>query len=200
LGEIEKLTPQAVTITATSPVKKSFISQITLTLACAIPKKAKFETIIEKCTELGVDRIIPMITERTEFRLDNDRQDKKQKRYTAVAINAAKQCKRSVLPTVDPVTRFKDLLAKLTPGDAPFIPCLAGERVNLLKAFELKKGQQQVIFFIGPEGDFTDQELQSAVKAGCIPVTLGPNTLKVDTAAITAIAAAKLLLEPPCEK
>lgn len=194
-GKIEKITPQSAMITITSAVKSSKTRSVSLTLACAIPKKAKFETIIEKCTELGIDRIIPMITERTEFRLDSERQDKKQKRYAAVALNAAKQCKRSILPSVDSVTKFKDLLSQLTSADAAFIPCLAGERKNLLSAFELKKEQTQVIFFIGPEGDFTPQELQAALKAGCIPVTLGPHTLKVDTAAISAIALAELLLE-----
>lgn len=195
LAKVENLTAQSVQLTILSPVKKSSGNTITVTLACAIPKKAKFETIIEKCTELGVDRIIPVMTQRTEVRLSEERGDKKQKRYETVAINAAKQSQRSILPVVDVPTAFNDVLKQLTATDAAFIPCLNGERKNILDAFKLKPGQTNTIFFIGPEGDFTDQELQDALVAGCIPVTLGPHVLKVDTAAICAVAAAKLLIE-----
>ena len=194
-GKIEVLSSSAVKIAITSPIKKSQLNSVSLTLACAIPKKAKFETIIEKCTELGIDCIIPMITERTEVRLNEERQERKRKRYESVAANAAKQCQRNFLPVIAEVKTFKEILNGLTPHDAAFIPCLAGERKNLISAFHLKAGQKNVIFFIGPEGDFTSAELNSALAAGCIPVTLGPTTLKVDTAAISSIAIARLLLE-----
>lgn len=194
-GRIENLAPHSVEITIVSPVKRSSTAQVTLTLACAIPKKAKFEFIIEKCTELGVDRIIPMLTERTEVRLNEERQEKKRKRYETVAANAAKQCKRSFVPVIEELRTFKEIISNISPQDAAFIPCLAGERKNILNAFQLKTGQKNVLLLIGPEGDFTPKELQAALGAGCIPVTLGPHTLKVDTAAVTAIAAVKLLLE-----
>ncbi len=195
LAKIENLNPKSVCITIISSVKESTSSRITLTLACAIPKKAKFETIIEKCTELGVDRIIPVITQRTEIRLSKEKQEKKHTRYQTVAVNAAKQCQRNFLPEVLVPTSFKDILKNLLASDAAFIPCLSGERKNLIDAFSLNPKQNNVIFFIGPEGDFTQKELQDALSAGCIPVTLGPHVLKVDTAAISAIACAKLLLE-----
>lgn len=195
LAKIESITPKSIALTIISAVKKSSENRIRLTLACAIPKKAKFETIIEKCTELGVDRIIPMITERTEVRLSSDRQDKKHDRYKTVAVNAAKQCQRNFLPDVVAPTNFKDILKNLKPSDAAFIPCLTGERKNLLETFSLGPKHNNVIFFIGPEGDFTPKELKEALSAGCLPVSLGPHVLKVDTAALAAIACAKLLLE-----
>ncbi len=194
-ARIDTITPRRISLTRISPVKNSAAGGVTLTLACAIPKKAKFETIIEKCTELGVDRIIPVITERTEVRLNDERQEKKRLRYETVAVNAAKQCQRNFLPAVDALTSFNDALKNLTDTNAAFIPCLAGERKNLLTAFHIKPGQRNIIFFIGPEGDFTAKELKAALSAGCIPVTLGPHVLKVDTAAISAMAVAKLLLE-----
>ncbi len=194
-GKIEELSAETVRITLTSPVKKSQLNPVTLTLACAIPKKTKFETIIEKCTELGIDCIIPMITERTEVRLNEERQEKKHKRYESVAANAAKQCQRNFLPIISEVKTIKEILKSLANHDAAFIPCLAGQRRNLISAFQLKPNQTNVIFLIGPEGDFTDTELKNALDAGCVPVTLGPTTLKVDTAAISSIAIARLLLE-----
>ncbi|MCB9771990.1 MAG: 16S rRNA (uracil(1498)-N(3))-methyltransferase [Candidatus Omnitrophica bacterium] len=195
LARIENLSPKNIQIVLTSAIKKSANNRITLTLACAIPKKAKFETIIEKCTELGVDRIIPVLTERTEVRLSEERQEKKRKRYETVAINAAKQCQRNILPIIDLPSNFNDILKKITPQTAAFIPCLSGERKNLVDTMKLNSEQFNIIFFIGPEGDFTTKELKAALSAGCIPVTLGPNVLKVDTAAIATIAVAKLILE-----
>ncbi len=195
LAKIESITPKSIALTIVSTVKKSSENRISLTLACAIPKKAKFETIIEKCTELGVDRIIPVITERTEVRLNEERQEKKLARYKTVAVNAAKQCQRNFLPDVVAPTNFKDILKNLKPSDAAFIPCLTGERKNLLEIFSLRPTHNNVIFFIGPEGDFTPKELKEALSAGCLPVSLGPHVLKVDTAAVATIACAKLLLE-----
>jgi 16S rRNA (uracil1498-N3)-methyltransferase len=195
LAKITGLTPTKIEIALIAPVKNSPKNTITLTLACAIPKKTKFETIIEKCTELGVDRIIPVLTQRTEIHLNAQRQEKKQQRYATVAINAAKQCQRNFLPSVDHPTNFHEVLKSLSSTDAAFIPCLNGERKNLLSSFDLKPHHQNVILFIGPEGDFTPKELHTALSVGCIPVTLGPNVLKVDTAAISSVACVKLLLE-----
>lgn len=100
LAQIKGLNPNRIELALVAPVKESPHNAITLTLACAIPKKAKFETIIEKCTELGVDRIIPVLTQRTEIHLTGQRQEKKQQRYATVAINAAKQCQRNFCPAL----------------------------------------------------------------------------------------------------
>lgn len=194
-GKILRVETDAVTIARTSPVKKVVSASIPVVLACAIPKKAKFEFIIEKCTELGVAEIIPMITQRTEIRLDAEKGERKQKRFQAVAVNAAKQSGRTIVPTIRPPTSFDDILQHLTPGCAAFIPCLAGERKNLIEGFKVDRGQRRAIFLIGPEGDFTPGELAAALKAGCIPVSLGEHVLKVDTAAISTVAVARLLLE-----
>lgn len=163
-------------------------------LACAIPKKAKFETIIEKCTELGVDEIIPIKTQRTEFALSIERMAKKNARYQTVAINAAKQSKRKTVPVIHPITDFKKALETFSGVETlSFIPCLTGNRVSLPQAFQkLSTPAQKIIIFIGPEGDFTPEEVKTAVQSGCVPVSLGETVLKVDTAAISAISFAKL--------
>ncbi len=168
-----------------------------LILVCAIPKNAKFEFIIEKCTELGIDEIIPLITERTEVKLNPERAQQKQKRYQTVAINASKQCQRKTIPTIHPVSSLKSVLNLLkTSSVYAFIPCLSGNREKL--SDELKKistkPSGKIIFLIGPEGDFTAQEIQSAISAGCTPVSLGNRVLKVDTAAIFVISATNISL------
>ena len=162
-----------------------------ITLACAVPKKSKFETIIEKTTELGVDRIVPLLTARTEFALEGERCGKKAERYRRVVMNAAKQCKRLWFPDVTAPMTFNAALKDLSASRAKlFIPWLEGERMSLPAAMAQVSGAQEIVFFIGPEGDFTPEEVDKAVAAGAMPVSLGPNVLKVDTAAMAVVAAA----------
>ncbi|MDP8266696.1 MAG: RsmE family RNA methyltransferase [Candidatus Aceula meridiana] len=166
-----------------------------LTLACAIPKKAKFQTIIEKCTELEIDEIIPLATKRTEVRLNELQAQKKLIRYQSVAINAAKQSKRKTIPVILPVADLKGALQQIDKNTIAFIGCLDGNR-KLLKSVltEELKEKGRIIFFIGPEGDFTSEEIKSAIDSGCIPIDLGKTVLKVDTAAISVVSFARLLL------
>ena len=167
---------------------------IRLILACAIPKKAKFEFIIEKCTELGVDEIIPLQTARTEVVLTEDRAHKKSERFQTVALNAAKQCQRVTVPLIHPVSLFSQVIEKFDSSAVKFIPCLTGERKGLDQVLRDVNAVRTIVFFIGPEGDFTPQELKMAIGAGCVPVSLGATTLKVDTAAIAVVAHAALIM------
>ena len=163
-------------------------------LACAIPKKSKFEFIVEKSTELGVDEIIPMRTSRTEVIWIGERQERKGARYEGVAVNAAKQSARLTVPVIHPQKEFKDVIASFGPESLCLIPCLTGQRKPLKEVLQAIQGQRQIVFLIGPEGDFTSQEVDSAIKAGFIPVSLGETTLKVDTAAIIAVGFTRMIL------
>ena len=194
VGTIAAIKEAAITITVNSLRDNKPSRNIRMILACAIPKKTKFEFIIEKCTELGVDEIIPMRTQRTEFISEESRINKKEERYKAVAINAAKQSKRSVVPVIRPVTKFENVLTNLSPDTVGFIPHLGSDTKNLIQALKNKPATRNVIFFIGPEGDFTPDEVKKAREAGCIPVSLGPTVLKVDTAYICVVSLANLLL------
>lgn len=194
IGIILKAEHQNVEVSIDSVHKHKQTKKFSITLACAIPKKAKFELIIEKCTELGVDEIIPLITQRTEVRFDAQRAGKKANRYKTVAINTAKQCGRSTIPVIHAITNFKDAINNISAedGNIAFIPCLNEKKKKITDVFPIKKSYGQIIFFIGPEGDFTPTELSLAIKAGCIPLTLGKTVLKVDTAAISVISFANL--------
>jgi 16S rRNA (uracil1498-N3)-methyltransferase len=193
-GQIEKLNETAARITVLSRHKRSAGKKCHVTLACAIPKKAKFEYIIEKATELGVDQIVPMQTARTEVVVQADRLERKNARYQAVAINAAKQSGRTIIPDVSSVTSFKEVIASAEMDALKLIPCLLGDRRELAQVLKEVNEPRKIIFLIGPEGDFTPQEVEIALKAGFVPVSLGETTLKVDTAAIVVVALAKLTI------
>ncbi|OHA00903.1 MAG: hypothetical protein A3C07_03355 [Candidatus Sungbacteria bacterium RIFCSPHIGHO2_02_FULL_47_11] len=163
-----------------------------ITLACAIPKKSKFEWIVEKATELGVDEIIPLRTKRTQIELKGDRLERKIVRYRDVAINAAKQSQRPRVPIVHPIVDLASALVSFPEGTIPFIPSLSGERENILEAFKAVPAPARVVFLIGPEGDFTPEEYDLARARGCLGVSLGRTVLKVETAALVAVACAQL--------
>ena len=190
-GKLLSVTPQKTDITVLS-VKELKQKKPLLILACALPKKSKFEFIIEKATELGVDEIIPLKTQRTEINLSGNRLVKKQSRYQTVAINAAKQSQRSFVPMIHPVMDFPSALDHLAKTTGTIIPSLTGKRENILNSFKKLRSPDAISFLIGPEGDFTAEEYAQAQERSCIPVTLGKTVLKVETAAICALFCANL--------
>lgn len=192
IGVLSSIADKTISILVQKVLPKT-PKNIRLILACAIPKNVKFDSIVEKATELGVDEIIPLLTERTEVKLDEKRSQNKHTRYETIALNAAKQCKRSTIPMIHPPMTFKEAVKRIDPATLAIIPCLnAPDRISLSDAFARRSNKNTVLAFIGPEGDFTDREIQNALSAGCLPVTLGSTTLKVDTAALCVISAARI--------
>ncbi len=164
---------------------------VSITMACAIPKKAKFDFIVEKCTELGVMEIFPLLTQRGDVSVKPLQFEKKLKRYHAIAVNASKQCGRRDVPVVHPVIHFSDFFkSNPKPDSLKLIPYLGSreQRKSLWEVFPLVKNE--IVFLIGPEGDFSPVEIDLAIKSGCVPISLGDLILKVDTAAISVVACA----------
>ncbi|OGX07574.1 MAG: hypothetical protein A2Z88_03655 [Omnitrophica WOR_2 bacterium GWA2_47_8] len=181
---------------AINSMNKSPANPFKLTLACAIPKKAKFETIIEKATELGVDEIVPLQTKRTEVIIPKERMTSKIARFETIAVNAAKQSQRSSVPHISPGVDFKTFLRFLKAPCLILIPCLPEPRLKLSEALAQTKDKNftQIICLIGPEGDFTPEEIEFAKEEGAIPVSLGKTTLKVDTACFCILSYIKITL------
>jgi len=157
--------------------------EIKLTIACAIPKKAKFDDIVDKLTQLGVEAIIPLDTERVVVRLDKDKVQLRLARWKKIALSAAKQSQRRNVPAVKPLATMKEVLEGPEKYDLKLIPTLSGGRKRLKDVFRQIK-PKNILVFIGPEGDFTGAEVALAKEAGCVPVSLGDLVLRVDTAAI----------------
>lgn len=178
----------------TKSVKNSQEGHAKIILACAPPKKGKFEYIIEKCTELGVDEIVPLKTKRSEVVFTDDRMAGKVNRFEAVAVNASKQSKRFKIPKIHPMTPLVQILKNLDPNGMNIFPSLHHHPKHIRDVLLNVNKAQSVTVFIGPEGDFTPDEVELAVKHGCVPVTLGDTVLKVETAAIACVALVKFLL------
>ncbi|MFA5093434.1 MAG: RsmE family RNA methyltransferase [Candidatus Omnitrophota bacterium] len=168
-------------------------SGVELTVACAIPKNVKMDDIVDKLTQIGVACIIPLETQRVVVKLDQAKKLEKQQRWEKISLSAIKQSQRNQFVEIKPVTKFKDLIFKLGEYDLKLIPTLADNRQTLKSIFnDLGQNIKSAIVLIGPEGDFTPEEVLLAKSAGFIPVDLGPGVLRVDTAAIAVASFIKL--------
>lgn len=148
-------------------------------IACAPTKNIdRFEWMLEKCTEIGVDRITPLITQRTE------RTHLRHDRLLNVLVSAMKQSERAWLPMLDGPTTIDHLLKEPLPAQRFFGWC-EGEREPLVSAF---RSNEDVVMLIGPEGDFTPEEAGTLRTAGFIATSLGNARLRTETAAIMACA------------
>jgi 16S rRNA (uracil1498-N3)-methyltransferase len=165
--------------------------QVDLTIACAIPKGDRMDDIIDQLTQLGVKRIIPMMTERVVVKLDSVKKAARLKRWVTIAQSAAEQSQRNSLPVIDPVTHISDVIAQSGENGLKLIPHLEGKRKSIKDVISgVVSGN--VLALIGPEGDFTPGEIRQALKAGFIPVSLGDTVLRVATAAAAVAAYIKL--------
>ncbi len=162
---------------------KSFpFRKLKLAIACAVPKQSKMDEIIDKLTQLGADSVIPLITERVVIRLAGA-EESRLERWRTIAMNASEQSHRSRLPFISPLKGLQDVLAEAKGYQFKLVPTLIGERKTLNEVLIGSK-PASVIVLIGPEGDFTPQEIRQALDAGFIPVSLGDTVLRVETAAI----------------
>lgn len=170
-----------------------------LTLFQAMPKHDKMELILQKTTELGVTQIVPMHTERSSQKPSQNRCE----RWHRVIISATKQCGRAWLPELSPPQKFEACLAQVKQFALSLLCCeneterhiktvLRHHEGQALALRENREGQGQgaasIAIFIGPEGGFSAEEVNAAIEKGCLPVTLGQNILRTETAAIAAIA------------
>jgi 16S rRNA (uracil1498-N3)-methyltransferase len=164
-----------------------------ITLAQAIPKGKNMDLIVQKATELGVAKIIPLLSERTVVQLAPDEADKRTEKWRQIIIEAGKQCGQSWLPEILAPLTPKQFFADFDRNDAAFIASLQADArsfKNALCDFREQNGKRpgNVIVLIGPEGDFTPAEAALAKSAGCLPVSLGPIVLRTETAAIYCLS------------
>ena len=176
-----------------TPIKSTRNHKTKLTIACAIPKGSRMDDIIDYLTQLGVERIIPMWTERVVIKLDDVKTESRLKRWRKIAQNAARQSQRSSIPLIEPVTRLENVISDSHDYDLKLIPTLAGER-RLMKDAIAEARPNDIIVLVGPEGDFTSEEIELAQSEGFIPVSLGDTVLRVATAAVAVASYLKFAL------
>jgi 16S rRNA (uracil1498-N3)-methyltransferase len=150
-----------------------------ISIAQAVPKGTRMDFFVEKATELGVKEIIPIHTRRSSF--PND----KNGRWQRIAVSAIKQSERLFLPRIEPLSSYEDVLNRVNDYD---ITIIAWERAKDRNLKGLLNQKQRILAFIGPEGGFTDEEIEKAQANGAIPITIGDTILRSETAGIALIA------------
>jgi len=184
LAEITDITAHLVTFTVIEPLPAT-PPPPEITLYAALIKFDRFEWLIEKATELGVSRLVPVDAERTEKGLAAA-SAKRIDRWRKIARESSQQSRRLRLPEISPVQLFPAAVADASPrrfflDEQPGAPLL-------LQALPPGAPQDAVVVLTGPEGGWTDRERAAAVNAGWKLVSLGANILRAETAAIAALA------------
>ncbi|HEX3046959.1 MAG TPA: 16S rRNA (uracil(1498)-N(3))-methyltransferase [Bacillota bacterium] len=163
--------------------------KVRLNLIQSLPKLDKFEWIIQKNTELGVSRFQPVITERSMVKIKGELQGRKEERWRKIIQEAAEQSGRKIVPELAHVKSWDETLDGLG-KDLALIPW-EGERERSLKDVlsELVTVPEEITIIIGPEGGFSQKEVEEAIQKGAVPVTLGPRILRTETAGLVVATA-----------
>lgn len=182
-ARIEAFRKEAVLVDVTEERDLTRESALSLTLIQGISRGERMDWVIQKATELGATRIVPVFTKRSVVRLDDRQAEKKLQHWRGVAVAACEQCGRNRVPEV---TAPKDFFDLLTPGVS------SGTRLLLTPNGKLRIGDLQAIgagisVLIGPEGGLEETEQEAALGAGFQAVRLGPRILRTETAAIAAL-------------
>jgi 16S rRNA (uracil1498-N3)-methyltransferase len=162
-------------------------ADIQISLVQGLPKSDKMDYIVQKAVELGVYEIIPMAAEHSVVKYDANKKLERVKRWQKIASEAAKQCKRTIMPVVQGIKSLAEILAGLD-DDAVIIMLYEGQVPKGLKETlrELRAGKY--VLLIGPEGGFSPEEVRHCAAHKAQIVTMGPRILRTETAAVTAVA------------
>ena len=185
IGEIYKINAEGTEATILS---RNFYERKTpsLTLFQGLPKNDKMEMILQKTTELGISQIVPMSTERSLQKPSENRCE----RWHRVVLSATKQCKRAWLPELCEVQEFEGCLNTLQKYALILIFWENGKGRHIKAVLREEPEVESIAFLVGPEGGFTKKEVNAAIENGCIPVTIGSNILRTETAAMAGITIA----------
>lgn len=154
-------------------------------LAIVMSRGDRMDYAIQKATELGINQITPLSSERCEVKLDDGREDKRIKRWQQVAISACEQCGRAYIPRINPVLTFDQFLEK---PQAPDVLSLVLHHRDTQDLTSIQPPPSKVTLLIGPEGGLTAEEIDYAKQQGFQACTLGPRVFRTETAPVAALS------------
>lgn len=171
-------------------------SRIRVSLYQGVPKSTKMDIILQKLTEAGVDEIVLVNTKRSVVNIKGDKADKKFDRWERIIYEAAKQCKRGMIPKLRGILSFKEALEDMGKKDINICPYEVEKSLGIKEALQTgqvkkileNKDEVRVGIFIGPEGGFAEEENEMVKAAGIASVTMGPRIFRTETASIVATA------------
>lgn len=186
-GIIESICPDEIIVSVNEKYHSKAEPNVYLTLYQALPKFDKMEFIIQKATELGASKIVPVMTSRCISRPDEKQMKKKIERFRKIAEEAAMQSQRGIIPEIGDLVSFDKALDEIKSADLPiiFYECSDFPLSKAMKDFNGKT----ISILIGSEGGFSAEEAEKAKTKGIMSLSLGPRILRCETAPIAAISA-----------
>ena len=184
VAKIESITKDAVCCRCTAPIPCAGEPRTKVTIYQGLPKTGKMETIVQKCVELGVDRVVPMLTDRCVVQPKESFQSRIE-RWQRVSEEAAKQSQRGTIPIIEPLVVLKRV--DLSQYDLALVAYENEQTVSLKEALKAFSGTK-IALLIGPEGGFEQAEIEHLVREGAQSVSLGTRILRTETAGMAMLA------------
>ena len=186
-AELQKVSKRESFASISSQINEKNESPLPVRLIQSISRSNRMDYTLQKAVELGVTEIVPVITTRCNGQFSGPRADKKRTHWEGVIISACEQSGRNVVPTLADIQDYEEMLAGYNQGTRLILEPQAEEGFKNLQL------QSEVSLLIGPEGGFSDEEVQQAIISGFQVVKFGPRILRTETAAISAIAVIQTL-------
>lgn len=182
-ASIEAFRKDAVTVAVGDHSATTRESPFTLTLAQGVSRGERMDWVVQKATELGVTRIVPVMTERTVVKLDSKQSARKLAHWRGIAVAACEQSGRDRIPDIASPLVLHDFFRDADPQATRLLLSPSGtQQVN-----DLQPKEAGIVVLIGPEGGLAESEQRAAVAAGFVAVRLGPRVLRTETAAVAAL-------------
>lgn len=191
LGVIKQIGAKLITLDIEKKMGSLPKNRPQITLACCLTKGRKMDDIVDKLTQLGVKEFIPLESERTVVKWDEIKFAKHLSRWETIVLNASQQSGRSELMSLGSRRKFKELVCEKSNYGLKLIPTL-GVAAKDIKDILNRSRSQSILIAVGPEGDFTQEEIKFSESFGFRPVSLGDSVLRVETAALAVVSFIKL--------
>ena len=185
-AEITAITDEVVTLSLIEYLEDDSEPTVKVRLAQCLPKSDKMEFIVQKAVELGAVSIQPVNSENCVVKYTADKQAKRVGRWQKIAHEAAKQCKRAAVPTVEPIITLKELLSCVDDDETVLFCYEAEDGRTLRQALNTHQAEKYTVL-IGPEGGFSPEEARLCQEMGAHPVSLGSRILRTETASLAAL-------------
>lgn len=186
-AKIKELAADQVKLLLQGVLKEEKEAPIHVYLAQGLPKSDKMDYIIQKAVELGVTAVYPIEMDHCVVQYDNAKKNTRRERWQKISVEAAKQCGRTVVPSVEPIQGLAGLFASL-PDGVVVIMLYEGQASQGLKQALAEKPATSYLLLVGPEGGFSDKEVAICNEYGASIVTMGPRILRTETASLAGVA------------
>ncbi|MBM7097117.1 16S rRNA (uracil(1498)-N(3))-methyltransferase [Bacillus sp. H-16] len=199
LSRIEEIEPEKVRASLQKEEERMCEIPVHVTIACGLTKSDKLEWVIQKGTEMGAYACIPFEAERSVVKLDGKKAAKKHERWNKISKEAAEQSHRKRVPEVHELAAFKRLLSEIDKYDHVLVAyeeeARNDEKSRLVNTLSKADEGDTILLIFGPEGGFSDREIDELVRAGAGTCALGPRILRAETAPLYALSAISYHIE-----